>query len=106
MKPEYKARTMRFATSSFARVLLAGMLSAAACSALGRGGDRNGPLAMDLNTAPVHRIETLPGVTPSMARRIVEGRPYASPDELVERGILTERELGRVHDQIIVNRAH
>ena len=60
------------------------------------------PPTIDLNTASLRRVEELPGVTPSMARRIVEGRPYGDPHELVERGILTERELDRILDRITV----
>ena len=60
------------------------------------------PPTIDLNTASLRRVENLPGVTPSMARRIVEGRPYGDPHELVERGILTERELDRILDRITV----
>jgi hypothetical protein len=37
-----------------------------------------------------------------MARRIVEGRPYSAPDDLVDRGILTRRELERILDRVVV----
>jgi DNA uptake protein ComE-like DNA-binding protein len=60
------------------------------------------PAAIDLNTASLRRVEELPGVTPSMARRIVDGRPYGDTHELVERGILTERELDRILDRVTV----
>lgn len=58
------------------------------------------PSRLDLNTASAGRLETLPGITPKMARRIAEGRPYQDLDELVERGILTDRELERIADQV------
>ena len=88
------------------RVPLALVLAAAVllggCSLFGRGGSRPvayaGPL--DVNTASLSDLEQLPGVTPSMARRIYEGRPYATLDELVERGLLSERELERVRKKI------
>jgi competence protein ComEA len=74
------------------------------CALFGRGGSRptaySGPL--DVNTASLSDIEQLPGVTPSMARRIYEGRPYTTVDELVERGLLSERELDRVRKKIKV----
>lgn len=60
------------------------------------------PPTIDLNTASLRRVEELPGVTPSMARRIVEGRPYGDPHDLVERGILTARELDRILDRVTV----
>lgn len=59
-----------------------------------------GPI--DVNTASESELQRLPGVTPSMARRIYEGRPYKSLDELVERGLLSERELDRVRRKITV----
>ena len=84
-----------------ALVLAAGVLLGG-CSLFGRGGSR--PVAyagpIDVNTASLSDIEQLPGVTPSMARRIFEGRPYARIDELVERGLLSERELERVRKKI------
>jgi competence protein ComEA len=77
------------------------------CGLFGRGGNRSatftGPL--DVNTASLADIEQLPGVTPSMARRIFEGRPYKTVDELVERGLLSERELDRVRKKIKVRPA-
>jgi len=60
------------------------------------------PERLDLNTASVRRIEKLPGITPSMAHRIVDGRPYREPDDLVERGILTRHELDRISNHIVV----
>lgn len=41
---------------------------------------RSGPL--DLNRAPLERLETLPGIGPGMARAIVKGRPYQTVDDL------------------------
>ncbi len=60
------------------------------------------PPAIDLNTASLRKVEELPGITPSMARRIVDGRPYAEPEDLVERGILTRRELERILDRVVI----
>jgi hypothetical protein len=43
---------------------------------------------VDLNRATVEELESLPGIGPELARRIVEGRPYASVDALLRvRGI-------------------
>jgi DNA uptake protein ComE-like DNA-binding protein len=60
------------------------------------------PPPVDLNSGALRKIERLPGITPSMARRIVEGRPYRTADELVDRGLLTPRELERIRDQITI----
>jgi competence protein ComEA len=77
------------------------MLAIAACG-LFRRGDRPATGPLDVNTASLSDIEQLPGVTPSMARRIFEGRPYGSLDELVQRGLLSQRELDRVKGKIRV----
>jgi competence protein ComEA len=88
-------------------LFLTSLILSSGCGLFGRGGSRpaafTGPL--DVNTASLADIEQLPGVTPSMARRIFEGRPYATVDELVERGLLSERELDRVRKKIKVRPA-
>ena len=60
------------------------------------------PEPIDLNRASLKAVERLPGVTPSMAARIVAGRPYDDLNALVERGILTSREADRIAGQVVV----
>ncbi len=79
---------------------LAAALLLAGCSLVSRGGGDEPPEPIDLNTAARRKVEQLPGVTPSMARRIVEGRPYRTLGDLVERGILTEREAARIEERV------
>lgn len=40
--------------------------------------------AVDINRASIEEIASLPGIGPTIAARIVAGRPYASVDELLE----------------------
>ena len=51
--------------------------------------DSAGSNAIDINAASQARLTTLPGITPSRARRIVNNRPYAEPHELVSKGVLS-----------------
>jgi DNA uptake protein ComE-like DNA-binding protein len=82
---------------------LAPALSGASGCALLPGRHRSGAReVLDLNRAPLRKIERLPGITPSMAKAIVAGRPYTRADDLVERKILTEHELDRIRDQVTV----
>ena len=73
-----------------------------ACGWLHRDRTPAEPPPIDLNSASRREIEKLPGVTPSMAGRIIEARPYRDPYDLVERGLLTEREFKRVADRVTV----
>jgi len=82
-------------------VLLAAALALSACRLLHREGSEL-PSRIDLNTAPASAVERLPGITPSMARQIVAGRPYGDPRELVERNILTEHEFERIEDLVTI----
>jgi hypothetical protein len=46
--------------------------------------------AIDLNVAPVEDLETLPGITPDYAHRIVAGRPYRSLEDVERTGVPKE----------------
>lgn len=83
-------------------VALATLVAVPACGLLHRHHEPAPPKPIDLNRASVRKIEGLPGITPNMARRIVDGRPYSTPDDLVDRGILTRRELDRILDRVVV----
>ena len=83
-------------------VALATLVAVPACSLLHRHHEPVPPKPIDLNHASLRKIEQLPGITPSMAHRIVDGRPYSTPDDLVDRGILTHRELERILDHIVI----
>ena len=61
---------------------------------------RKGPL--DINEASATQLQTLPGVTPELAWKIVEHRPYASTRDLVRKRVLSSEEFERVKGQIIV----
>jgi hypothetical protein len=43
--------------------------------------------SVDLNTASLSQLETLPGMTPDYARKIIAGRPFHDRSELVRAGI-------------------
>ena len=61
---------------------------------------RKGPL--DINQASVPELQTLPGMTPEVAGKIIEHRPYSSTHDLVRRRVLSSAEYDRVKNQIYV----
>ncbi len=100
-----RARLSAVWTRFIAAAAVGMVLVAPGCRLLHRGRDTAPPSVVDLNRAPLRKIEQLPGITPSMARRIVDGRPYDEADDLVARGVLTPRELDRIRDRISVEHA-
>jgi DNA uptake protein ComE-like DNA-binding protein len=62
------------------------------------GWSRDKPL--DLNTATKEQLLKLPGITPAQADRIVAGRPYDDPKDLVTRRILPQTEYDKISDRL------
>lgn len=64
---------------------------------------------VDLNTAAPADLESLPGIGPSLAKRIVEYRekngPFASVDDLLKVQGIGEKSLARFRDLVTVGKA-
>jgi radical SAM superfamily enzyme with C-terminal helix-hairpin-helix motif len=58
------------------------------------GWSRDKPL--DLNTATKDQLSSLPGVTAAEAERVIAGRPYNDPGEVVTRRIMPKTEYDRL----------
>jgi DNA uptake protein ComE-like DNA-binding protein len=68
-----------------------------------RAGMHNGKDGSDLvnvNSAARVDLESLPGVTPTTARRIAENRPYDTPHDLVRKGAMSQAEYDRISDKV------
>jgi DNA uptake protein ComE-like DNA-binding protein len=55
---------------------------------------------VDLNSATRDQLVSLPGVTPGRARKIIAGRPYATPSDLVSRNILPQSEFDKISNRV------
>ena len=55
---------------------------------------------VDINAATAAQLQVLPGIGPVRAAAIVAGRPYASPQDLVTKKVLTQGVLDGMKDLI------
>lgn len=56
--------------------------------------------SVNLNTASKDQLMTLPGITAAEADRIIAGRPYSQPDDVVSRRILPKSEYDKIADRL------
>src|SRR5579885_1458466 len=53
---------------------------------------------VDINSASTADLKTLPGMTDADAAKIVQGRPYKDPADLVSKKILSDSEYAKIKD--------
>jgi competence protein ComEA len=58
--------------------------------------------SVNLNKASKADLQSLPGVTPQKADRIIAERPYADTRQLVTRHVLSEDEYAQLKDRVTV----
>ena len=82
---------MRFefpSTRHGALLLATGLLAVAPAWSAPKAHPSPSPIAtVDLNSGSEKELETLPGVGPATAKKIIAGRPYASVDDLSKAGV-------------------
>ena len=61
-----------------------------------------GPI-VDLNTASKKDLAALPGVGPDYAQNIIDARPFASKEQLLQKKVLPETTYNRIKDRITAN---
>ena len=74
----------------------------AVASGIREGWSRNNPL--DLNTATKDQLMSLPGVTAAEADRVIAGRPYGDPGELVTRHIMAKSQYDKIAERVTVKK--
>jgi len=70
----------------------------AVAAGIREGWSRDKPL--DLNTATKEQLLSLPGVTAAEADRVIAGRPYNEPGEVVTRRIMSKTEYDKIADRV------
>jgi DNA uptake protein ComE-like DNA-binding protein len=59
---------------------------------------------LDLNTATLEQLKTLPGMGVVYARRVIAGRPYTAKNQLVTRGILPRETYEKLQALVVAHR--
>ncbi len=60
---------------------------------------------LDLNTATEDQLEALPGIGDAYAKRIIAGCPYSVKNQLVSKGILTQKVYDKIKNQVTAHHA-
>jgi DNA uptake protein ComE-like DNA-binding protein len=74
----------------------------AVAAGIREGWSRDKPL--NLNTATKDQLLSLPGITDADADKVMEGRPYSEPGELVSHHIISKSEYDRISDRVTAKR--
>jgi competence protein ComEA len=56
---------------------------------------------LDINTATPLQLKALPGLGDAYIRRMIEGRPYTSKNQLVTRGVLPQAAYDKISASIV-----
>jgi len=55
---------------------------------------------IDINSASIDELKSLPGISEAFAKKIVENRPYKRKDELVKKQVISQAIYDQVADEI------
>ena len=57
--------------------------------------------AVDINKASAADLQTLPGIDAVHARKIIDGRPYDDPSDMVKKGVISGSEYDRIAGKVV-----
>lgn len=67
---------------------------------VGAGNVKNNSGLIDINSATTAQLDTLSGIGPVTAEKIISGRPYTKIEELIEKKIVGQKVWGQIKDKI------
>ncbi|HKC04714.1 MAG TPA: helix-hairpin-helix domain-containing protein, partial [Patescibacteria group bacterium] len=57
---------------------------------------------VNINTASLSQLDSLPGIGPTYAQNIIEQRPYSNTTELVSKGAIKQSLYDKIKDKISI----
>ncbi len=66
--------------------------------------DKVARVKVDVNQASREELLGLPGMSPELATKIIQHRPYRKLDDLVSQKVLGKKEFARIREYIVVRR--
>src|SRR3984957_17724013 len=57
--------------------------------------------SVDINKASADDLQTLPGIDAVRARKIIDGRPYDDPSDMVKKGVISGSEYDRIAGKVV-----
>lgn len=61
------------------------------------------PAQVDINSASLDELQTLPGIGQAYSKKIIENRPYKSVEELRTRKVVPQGTYSKIRDKVIAN---
>jgi DNA uptake protein ComE-like DNA-binding protein len=58
---------------------------------------------IDINSASTDELDTLPGIGPALAKKIIDNRPYRAKNELVSKKVIPQSTYAKIKDQIVAH---
>ena len=81
----------------------AGQQTANSVQGVGAGDVLGASSLINVNTASAVQLDSLPGVGPATAQKIIGNRPYASVEELLSKKSVNSRVFSQIKDKVSVN---
>jgi DNA uptake protein ComE-like DNA-binding protein len=55
---------------------------------------------VDINSASAGDLKAMPGMSDADAAKVIQGRPYKDPTDLVTKKVLSDAEFGKIKDRL------